>query len=447
MSSGSLHHRVWRPWLRWVAALSAWPWTAWAQVQVTNLPSLSLAEAKGLALQRNWDLLAAKSGVDSATAQLLMAKEFPNPNLTLSTAKVGNHNDATSLGNGLGQRSYDTIAAVSQLIEVGGKRGDRQAAARAGLLGAKARFFDAQRTLDQGITKAYIAAVWANENERILTESARLMRKEADIGHAQFAAGAIAAADLKTLEVNAEQFEVQARSAAAAAQQARIAVEVLLGSSAPQGRWRAAETLSNLVAELPAQAEAKPALDAALRPDVLAAETDVEGAEAQLKLQRAERLPDPTFSVGVEHNPPNDGPPEDTLNFAVSFPLPLWNRNGGEIRQAQAQVDQYREALGKARTQAQADVAVAESAYAEAHARWLRYRNGIAPKSAQVRDSVAFQYEKGAAALVDLLNAEQTDNTVRLGLAQAMNDTASAAADWQAAQTAITEAELRAWKP
>jgi len=87
-------------------------------------------------------------------------------------------------------------------------------------------------------------------------------------------------------------------------------------------------------------------------------------------------------------------------------------------------------------------VVTAESEYAEASQRWRRYRDEIAPQSAQVRDSVAFQYEKGAARLVDLLNAEQTDNTVRLALAQAMNDTASAAADLKAARTVLTQSDL-----
>jgi hypothetical protein len=59
-----------------------------------------------------------------------------------------------------------------------------------------------------------------------------------------------------------------------------------------------------------------------------------------------------------------------------------------------------------------------------------------------VRDAVAFQYEQGAAALVALLNAEQTDNTVRLAVVQAMNDTASAAADLTAARTALTDQEV-----
>ncbi len=77
-----------------------------------------------------------------------------------------------TLGNGLWERNYDSIAAVNQLIEIGGKRHNRQVSARAGVAGARAGFFDARQLLDQGVTKAYIAAVLAGENAWILNESA-----------------------------------------------------------------------------------------------------------------------------------------------------------------------------------------------------------------------------------------------------------------------------------
>ena len=52
-------------------------------------PKLSLDEAREVSFQRNWDLLAAKSGIDAADAQLIIAKEFPNPTASLTTAKWG----------------------------------------------------------------------------------------------------------------------------------------------------------------------------------------------------------------------------------------------------------------------------------------------------------------------------------------------------------------------
>ena len=269
----------------------------------TNWPALSLPTARQRAWERNWDLLAARSGVDSATAQLLVAKEFPNPTLALSTARLGNRENSTPLGNSVWNRSYDSIAAVSQLLEIGGKRSRRQSSAQAGVNGARARFFDARRTLDQGVTKAYLAVLLAEENARVLRESAHSLQQESDIAEARFHAGDISAADLKQIQNNAAEFDLQARSAEAAAAQARIQVELLLGEPKPEGHWNPVETLTDLAAA-PAPVPASAAATGAERPDVLAAEADLKRAQADLALQRALRIPDPTVSLQVEHNPP-----------------------------------------------------------------------------------------------------------------------------------------------
>jgi cobalt-zinc-cadmium efflux system outer membrane protein len=127
----------------------------------------------------------------------------------------------------------------------------------------------------------------------------------------------------------------------------------------------------------------------------------------------------------------------------VSFPIPLWNRNRGNIKAAEAARDQNALALAKARAQALADIATAEAAYREAHGRLERYQSQIRPKAAQVRESVAFAYGKGGASLVDLLTAQRDDNSVRLATAQALADAASAAADLKAARNVSSETELK----
>jgi cobalt-zinc-cadmium efflux system outer membrane protein len=398
-----------------------------------------MKQAQDTAFERNWDLLAAKSGIDAATAQLIVAKEFPNPTLSWSTLKIDPRGNGTPLDNSVWDRSYDTIVSINQLIEIGGKRHTRQNSARAGIAAARARFFDARRSLDQGVTKAYLAALLADENARVLGESARSLRREADIAETRFKAGDISDADRKQIENNADVFELQAKSAQAAARQARIQVEVLMGMKDPKGRWAAEDSFEKLglsitVPEAPTEPGA--------RPDVLAAQADLRKAESELALQKAIRIPDPTVSLFYERNPP--GPPgPDTLGVGLSLPLPLWNWNRGNIKAAEAARRQSELVLGKISSQAQADLATAEIAYLEAHERWQRYQERILPRATQVRDSIAFAYSKGGASLVDLLTAERDDNTVRLAAAQALSDTAGAAADLKAARTVISETDLK----
>jgi cobalt-zinc-cadmium efflux system outer membrane protein len=410
-----------------------------AQTNAQTAPPLSLATAQRLAIEHNWDLLAARSGVDTAEAQWLVTKEFPNPTVGWNTYKIGDSQGGTPLGNGVLARNYDTIASVNQLIEIAGKRKDRQAAAQQGVLGAKARFLDAKRTLEQGMTKAYVTALLANENERVLHQSANYMRQEQQIAETRYKAGDLAESDLKQIQVAAEQYVLQERAAETAAILARTAVEVLLGVNRPQGNWEAADSLDQ-VSHLAVPESNGPTNG--LRPDVLAAKTDMQSAEQNLKLAKAMRIPDPTISVGYEHEPPGGGPPVDTLNIGMSFPLPIWNQNKGAIEAAKASLEQFRLALAKLQAQMTSDLINAQAAYDEASARLQRYREQIAPLSASARDSVIFKFDKGGATLVELLEAERTDNDVRLALAQAMADTASAMADLTAARTAIAETDL-----
>jgi outer membrane protein, heavy metal efflux system len=411
----------------------------------TNTPAgaagqLSLADAERVAFERNWDLLAARSGVDMATAQRIVAHEFPNPTASLGTSKIGTHENATSLGNDLWERSYDSIAAVNQLIEIAGKRSSRQASAEAGVLSAAARLADARRLLNSGVAHAYLAAVLAETNVAIFNQSAGSLRKEADIAEARLHAGDISEADKSQIEIASAQLELQARTAESTATAARIALDLVLGSADPRGIWAPGDSLDSLaVVSAPAGG-----LDpGALRPDLAAAEADLKKAHADLRLQKALRVPDPTVSLGVEHEPPGGGPPVDTFNLGLSFPLPLWNQNGGNIAAARANEEQFRLAVGKAQAQVAADIASARDEYDEARARWLRYRDELVPQSAKVREAIAFSYEKGGASLVDLLEAERTDNDVRLAMAQAMSDTAAARADLEAARAVLTPEELK----
>lgn len=391
---------------------------------------LTLAEAKRLAFLRNWDLLAARSDVDIATAQRLVAHEFPNPVASFSTLKINvdNHSAGTSSGNGFWDRNYDTIAAVNQLIEIGGKRRARKDSATAGLQSAEAKLADARRLLDAGVTQAYVAVLVAEEKRQILTDSAASLRKEAGIAEARQRAGEISLADKSQIEIAAERLELDAASAEADARNAEVGLKTLLGDKQPQGTILLADSLQTLAEINPGETNLQAAL--AKRPDIRAAESARAKATADLRLQKAMRIPDPTFLGQYEHEPPDQ---PNTIGLGVSFPVPIWNRNRGNITAAEATLQQTEVQLAKVEAQAAADIATAQTSYSSASSRWQRYRDQLVPKSRQIRETVAFAYEKGGASLLDLLSAQRNDNDVRLGTAQAAADTANAAAALRAA--------------
>jgi cobalt-zinc-cadmium efflux system outer membrane protein len=404
-----------------------------------GLERLTLAEAQRMALERNWDLLAAAASVNAATAQRIIAHEFPNPTLSLSSSliNVDNVPNSTPAGNSIWDRSYDTIFAINQLLEIGGKRRHRQESAQAGFESAKAQFLDARRTLDLGVAKAYIAAAQAEESVRVLMQSAGTLRQEAALAEVRFKAGEISSSDKSQIEISAERFELDARAAEAGAAQARVALEVLLGVPRPRADCVLAERLETLAGstELGNTNSA-----GTWRPDVVAAETAWRKTEADLRLQKAYRIPDPTVLAQYEHEPPEA---MNSAGFGVSFPLPLWNRNRGNILSAQAAREQARLAFEKAQAQAVAEIATAILAYDDALRRWTQYRQSIRPKSEQVRKTKAYAYQRGGTSLLDMLVAERDDNDVRLAANQSAGDTALAIATLRAATMEIQPSQVK----
>jgi cobalt-zinc-cadmium efflux system outer membrane protein len=281
--------------------------------------------------------------------------------------------------------------------------------------------------LDLAVTKAYVAALLSEENVQILRQSAKSLRQEAAIADVRLKAGDISVADKSQIEIAAARLELDSQSAETSATTARIAVDVLRAISDPKGNWAPGDSLDKL-ASLPfTRLEGTPGAD---RPDLLAAEADQRKAEADLRLQKAMRIPDPTVMLMYEHEPPDA---LNTLGVGVSLPIPLWNRNRGAIQAASANRDQAALALGKLKASIAAEVNTASYSYADASARLRRQRDEIRPKSAEIVKTISFSYQKGGASLVDLLVAERNDNDIRLATAQAMSDAANAAAALKAA--------------
>ncbi|HEY4813260.1 MAG TPA: TolC family protein [Chthoniobacterales bacterium] len=248
-----------------------------------GIPSrLSLSAAQEIAFANNFDLVATQANVDLAVATKIAAYEWPNPNFTFSPTKIDIHQrQGTSLGNSWADRTYDTIVAVSELFEIG-KRSRRQASARAGVEAARAQLEDAHRTLDLGVTKAYLAALLAEANATVLSDSARALRKEATIAKTRLNAGDLSDSDQAQIEINADQLDLNAKSAESTAIQARIQLEVLLGDRHPDGKIELTESLGSL-ANIPSGVVFTVPVN---RPDVVAAEAAVRKADYDIALRK-----------------------------------------------------------------------------------------------------------------------------------------------------------------
>jgi len=398
---------------------------------------LHLEDALRLALRDNWDLRSARAAVATAEAGLRAARAHPNPQLAALVSRIhADGHDATDLGNDLWSRSYDTVIQLGQELDFG-TRGARSGAARAGVDAARARLADERRTLVAATTRTYVAAALAEADASIARQSAGYLSGEARIAEARWQAGDISRSDRDQIEIAASRLELDARNAEAGARAQRIVLELLLGLPQPAGELILADSLEALAERASAPAGTAPAAE---RADLAAARADLRRADEQLRLERRERLPDPTLLGQVEHEPPIR---TNSIGLGLSFPLPLWNLNGGAIAAADVERDEAARAVGRIEAEIASDIATARVGFDEAVTRWRRYHDELRPRADEVRRTVSLAYERGGASLLDLLEAQRSDNDVRLAAMQAAGDAADAAATLAAALAPMTAEAAR----
>lgn len=391
---------------------------------------VTLFEALRLARAENPDLLAARADLETARAQRDAAVALPNPVLSYSMSKIPTDGTpaGTVAGNDFYGRAYDTVVSAGQLVEIGGKRSSRRASANAGIATAGARLADAQRLLEASVAKAYVAAAVAAKSAALSRESADAFGKTAAIARERETAGDISVAERAQVEIAAGKFLADAAQADLASGNALRALAALLNRPAVA----LAEDLDALAAASPDPgAAADDGTVLAKRPDLLALDAAIRRSEADLALQKAFRIPDPTLQLQYERQPPEQ---RNTIGFGVSFPLPLFNRNAAAIRAASLAAESARRDLARGRVRAEQDLAATRQTLEVAEARAARLAGELVPKAISVRDTVRDAYEQGGASLLELLEAERNANDLRLAAATAEGDLASARADFRAAR-------------
>lgn len=371
---------------------------------------ISLAEALRRLESANPELRVARRAVAVAEARVVGAGAVPNPALSATREQLG--------GDPAGY--HETTVALNQTLEVGGQRGARREAARRGVDAAAARV-DAERLrLAWEVHRAYLAAAAAEADLAVLVEATEIFRRVEESGRARFAEGDISRFDRNRLQIEAARYELllaRARLALDAAAR-ELAMLVAPDSLGAAGALLPAEPLPELDT-----AEAGLALDAALaaaagRAELRAAEAEVEVARAALSLARRERTPDLTLSAGYKEQ-------AGGLAGAVlglSIPVPLWNRNQGEIAEAEAELEAAlaRRALSLVRVQG--EIRRAWEVHASLRDRVRALGETLGPGTPDLLETARVAYAEGEMSLLELLDAADAYRAARESVNQILRD-------------------------
>ena len=392
--------------------------------QVTPVqPSLTWDQIKAKFEAANPSLRADALGVDEMKAAEITAFLRPNPQLTVATdgTQIARHN---GVWQPLAGTQYQ--GNLSYLHERDRKRELRQESAKEGTQIAGSQRADLERNLLFDLRSQFVETLEAKAVLEIakadLTYYDNIIRISCD----RFRAGDIAQLDLDRIELLRVQYEAEIQTAIVNLHTSKIELLQLLNDRTPVEQFDVTGAFDFTDDLKPLDDFRQIALDE--RPDLRAALESIKQAQTNHKLANANGSTDPTFSAWYTFNPsfnnPND---QQTLGLSASIPLRIFDRNQGEKKRTQIDIDRNQQLTEATRAQVFSDV---DSAYAqvESSITLLRpYKAQYKDQALRVRDAVTYSYQHGGASLMDFLNAQSEYRAVELAYQQLIGSYLTAA--------------------
>jgi outer membrane protein, heavy metal efflux system len=388
--------------------------------QVEIPEQLALAEALQILRTQGLDLLLAEAQVTNAEGDVGVAGAVPNPALSVGYGRILTYNpgDQCPTGVACDANQYTVQVADQAAIEdsLSGKRSLRLRVAHNALAAARLSRTDALRTLEFQVKSAYLLVAQAERSLTFARENQTTNIKTLQLFQARLRSGAINEGDVARIETQKLESDQAVDQSMENLRQARFALAFLLGARGPVPEFRVDGRVLDFAVPAPLTAvTADRMLRMAFerRPDLRAQGYQRASAEAGIALAKRQRFPDITLAVnytqagsgGAGTNAPPQ-PPE--LTVSVSAPIPIFYQQQGEIRKAEANYDTQSLLHAKTTAQVVNDVSSAVAAFETSRALVERMEGTLRPSAERGFQITRLQYDKGAATLMDFLDAQRT---------------------------------------
>ncbi len=359
-------------------------------------------------------LKADADNVEEMRAEEITAYLRPNPQFgaTVDGTQIAPH-------DGVWQPLTGTFVSpsVSYLHERDHKRELRLKSAQEGTQIAASEHEDLKRNMEFALREAFVNTLQAKYVLRLAREDLDYYDHIIEISRDRLKAGDIADIDFSRIELLRVQYESELQTAIVNLRTAKIQLLAMLDDRTPVDQFDVNGPFDFSDQLEPLDQFRQTAL--ANRPDLRAAMQTIEQSQTNHKLAISNGSVDPTFSAWYTWNASTNNPnATQTLGLSASIPLRVFDRNQGEKKRTQIDIERSQEASEAARAQVFSDV---DSAYAqvEANIALLKpYKAKYNDEALKVRDTVSYAYLRGGASLMDFLNAQSDYRQVQLAYAQ-----------------------------
>jgi len=370
---------------------------------------LSLAKAIELALEGNPEVAAAKRQWEATEGQVLQGRSRPNPELAYSLEDTRSKTRTQSW-------------QLNLPVELGGKRAARTKAAEKTREQAQAQLAELQATVRANVAAAYFDVLTAQERLVLARDSAALAKSSTDTVSKRVAAGKVSPVEESKARVAEAGVRVELAQAASEQRNALSRLFALLGRiDAP---YTVLEGKAENLPSVPSLADLQPLISSA--PGVVLARIEVDRRKALTALEQSKRVPDVTVSVGMQRSNETQ---RNVLLFGVSVPLPVFDRNQGNLLEALKLEDKARDELQGASVRLHSEVAQARERLSTITAEVQSLQQDVLPGAKSAYDAATIGFENGKFNFLEVLDAQRTYFTAKSQYLKALGEAHRAAAD------------------
>lgn len=298
---------------------------------------LDLRTAEKMFLEQNYQLIAQHYETEQARTEVITAKLFDNPEIGYESL-LYNPDTKKFFQNRMPNGQF--TAEISWLVKLAGKRNKNIQLAGTGVQLQEYAYFDLMRTLRFDLRSAFYKAHYAQQSVAVYQQQLTALEKLLKSSEQQLKMGNIALKDL--LRIKSQVYALRSEYLSLSNEIAELENEIkkLTGiCTASPISFDLTESTESL--QIPAYQEL---LERARneRADLKIANTAISYAEKNLRVQKAIAIPDIELSLTYDQQA---NYPIHYSGLGIKMPLPLFNRNQGEIKKAKIAIDAGRNAL------------------------------------------------------------------------------------------------------
>ncbi len=374
--------------------------------------TLTLQESLALALANNAHLQSFSWEVRAREAQALQTGLWPNPTITGETEDLSTEGPVDDFVDS------EQMVQVSQPIELWGRPGKRRDMAEQERDLAGWDYEAARLDVVTQTTEAFVGLVTAEERVQLARQLVRLSEEVFETVSRQVETGEVSPVEKERARVPLSQARIRLRRA----EEARKAARKTLS-----GQWGRSDTTAftevdgtfGAVEPVPPLRSVKSALDR--NPALARQEDEIERARAVLGLEKSDRFPVPSLTVGWQRFGGRTGSDRTALKAGMALPLPIYDRNQGAVQRARYRLEQARRQREAARVRLDTTLSSAYRSLVSAQNEAQTIAEETLPAARSAFTSVREGYRQGKFDYLEVLDAQRTLFGVRRQQIQALS--------------------------